>query len=291
MLGIGGGYTNIDEGPFVLHNLWWFWSNITACCCHCVGVNLDTSTMHPYILRLPLLVNGGGMVFYVSGELRPGIEEACNSCVVLCEDLDDCWLTEDRWFGLITDSFNGGSTCINGDGNLLLFELLSLLLKHWLSRGVLCEDLYDCWPTREIWDGLMTELFNGGETYINGNDNLLLFEWQSLWLKHRLSRGVVRCLPWLFPVPLLWQLPIPLGHGMMNKILVFGEIVCLLFCLLMDIKRWEPNFWRDNCGHVWVYVPGIKIYYDLFVSISSELGSKIWPLRKRQFLKGTYILP
>ena len=29
------------------------------------------------------------MVFDGSGEVRPGIEEDCNSCVVLGEDLDD----------------------------------------------------------------------------------------------------------------------------------------------------------------------------------------------------------
>ena len=39
------------------------------------------------------------MVFDVSGEVRPGIEEACNSSVVLCEELDECWQTEDRWGG------------------------------------------------------------------------------------------------------------------------------------------------------------------------------------------------
>ena len=29
------------------------------------------------------------MVVDISGEVRPGIEEACNSGAVLCEDLDD----------------------------------------------------------------------------------------------------------------------------------------------------------------------------------------------------------
>ena len=66
------------------------------------GVNLDTSTMYPYILRLPFLVDGGGMVFYGSAEVQPGIEEACDSGVVLCEDLDDCWQTKDIWGGLMT---------------------------------------------------------------------------------------------------------------------------------------------------------------------------------------------
>ena len=188
---------------------------------------------------------------------------------MLCEDLDEFWRTEDSWVGLMTESFNGRGTSITGDGNSLLFELLYLLLKNQLSRGVLCEDLDECWQTEESWDGLMTELFNGGETYITGNDNLLLFEWKSLQLNHWLSRGFIRCLPWLLPVPLLWRLPIPLVRGMMNTIWVCGEIVCLLFCLSMAIKRWEPNFWRDKCSHVWVYVPGIKIDYELFVSISS----------------------
>ena len=44
----------------------------------------------------------------------------------------------------MTESLNGGGTGITSDGNSLLFELLSLLLKHWLSRGVFCEDLDDC---------------------------------------------------------------------------------------------------------------------------------------------------
>ena len=30
------------------------------------------------------------MVFYGSGEVRPGIEEACNLCVVVGEELHDC---------------------------------------------------------------------------------------------------------------------------------------------------------------------------------------------------------
>ena len=36
------------------------------------------------------------MVFDGSGKFRPGIEEACDSGVVFCEDLDDCLLNEDR---------------------------------------------------------------------------------------------------------------------------------------------------------------------------------------------------
>ena len=52
-------------------------------------------------MRLPLLVDGGDMVVEVSGEVQPDIEEACNSCVVLCEDLADCLPTDDSWGGLI----------------------------------------------------------------------------------------------------------------------------------------------------------------------------------------------
>ena len=45
--------------------------------------------MYLTLLRLLCLVDGGGMVFDGSGEVQPVIEEACNSGVVLCEDLDD----------------------------------------------------------------------------------------------------------------------------------------------------------------------------------------------------------
>ena len=67
-------------------------------------------------MRRPLLVDGGGMVFDGPGEVWPGIEEACNSWVVLCVDLDDWWQTEDIWVGLITESFNRGGPCSTGDG-------------------------------------------------------------------------------------------------------------------------------------------------------------------------------
>ena len=164
------------------------------------------------------------MVFDGSCEFRPGIEEAWKLCVVLCEDLDNCWQTKEIWFGSMNESFNGGGTGITGDGNSLLFELLSLILNQRLSRGVFCEDLDDCWRTEDIWYGLMTELFNWGETYITSNDNSLIFEWQSLRLKHRLSRGFVRCLHWLFPVTLLWRLPITLKLGIMNAIWVCGGV-------------------------------------------------------------------
>ena len=145
-----------------------------------------------------------------------------------------------------------------GDDKPLLFELLSLILNHWLSRGLFYEELDDCWRTEDSWGGLITKLFNGGVTDITSDDKLLIFQWLYVQLKHRLSRGVVHCLPWLLPVPLLWRLPIPFGRGMMNAIWVCGGVVCLLFCLLMAIKKWEPNFWYDNCSHVWFSVPGLN---------------------------------
>ena len=218
------------------------------------------------------------MVFDVSGEVWLGTEEDCNSCVLLCEDLDDCWWTEDSWVGLMTESLDRGCTGINGDGNLLLFELLSLLLDNRLPQGVLCEELDYCWLIKDSWDGLMNELFSGGETYITVNDKSLLFEWQELRLTQQLSRGFVCCLLWLFPVPVLWRLPIPLKRGTMNAIWVCGCVACLLFCLSMVIKSWESNVLHNNCSHVWVYEPRTKIDYELFVSISYYIGSKIWPL-------------
>ena len=48
-------------------------------------------------------MDSGGMVFEGSGEVQPGIEEAYNSCVMLCEELDDCWPNEESWGGLITE--------------------------------------------------------------------------------------------------------------------------------------------------------------------------------------------
>ena len=208
------------------------------------------------------------MVLHRSGEVWPGIEEACNSCVMLCEELDDCWRTEDIWVRLMTEPFNGGGTCITGDGKLLIFELLSFILKHRLSRGLLCEELDDCWQTEDSWYGLMTELFNGRKTYITGNDNLLLFEWLLLQLNHRLSRVVVRCLPWFFPVPLLWQLPIPLKRGMMNEIWVFGGVVCLLF-FFDGHEKVISNILARQMQSCLSFTTRNKIDYDIFVSISS----------------------
>ena len=132
-------------------------------------------------MQLPSLVDGGGMVFDGSGEVRLGIEEACKSCIVLGEELDDCWRTEDSWVGLLNVSFHGGSIGITGDDNSLLFELMWLLLRHLLSQGLLGEDMDDCWQTEDSWGGLMTKWFNGIETGVSGNDIPLLFEWQLLW--------------------------------------------------------------------------------------------------------------
>ena len=57
------------------------------------------------------------MVFDGSGEVRPGIEEAYDSGVILCEEIYDCWKNEDIWGGLTTESFNGEGTGITGDDN------------------------------------------------------------------------------------------------------------------------------------------------------------------------------
>ena len=111
------------------------------------------------------------MVFDRSGEVQPGIEEACNSCYVLGEELDECWWTKDSWVGLMHVSFHRGSLGITGDDNSFLFE---------------------CWQTEESWGGLMTELFNGREIDITVNDISMLFEWQELRLKPWLSQGVLR---------------------------------------------------------------------------------------------------
>ena len=68
-------------------------------------------------MRLPLLVDGGGMVFYRSAEVWPGIEEACDYSVVFCEYLDYSWKTEDIWGGSMTESFNGVGTGITSNDN------------------------------------------------------------------------------------------------------------------------------------------------------------------------------
>ena len=109
------------------------------------------------------------MVFDESGKVRPGIEEACYSGVEFCEDMYDCWRTEDSWGVLIR------GTGITSDENSLLFEWLYFLLKHMLSQGVFCEDMDEFWQTKESWGGFMTKLFNGGGTGITYYDNQFLF--------------------------------------------------------------------------------------------------------------------
>ena len=66
-------------------------------------------------MQLSFLVDGGGMVFDVSGEVRPVIEEYFNSCVVFCEEIYDCWQTEDIWGGSMTESFDVGGTGFTDD--------------------------------------------------------------------------------------------------------------------------------------------------------------------------------
>ena len=168
----------------------------------------------------------------------------------------------------MTESFNGEGTGITGDENSFLFELLSLLLKNQLSCIVFYKELDECWPTNPSWGGLMTKLFNGGKIDINGDDNSLLFEWLSLRLEHQLSWGVVRCLPWFFPVTLLWKRPIPFGRGIINVIWVCGGVVCLLFCLSMAIKSERKKLaWKlQSCLS---FSSRNLIDYGLFVSISS----------------------
>ena len=102
-------------------------------------------------------------------------------------------------------------------------------------------------------------LMNRGQLRWIDDDNSFIFELLSLILNHRLSQGVFRCLLWFFPVPLLWQLSIPFGHGMMNAIWVCGGALCLLFYCWWRKKMWEPTLWHYNCINVWVSVPRIKL--------------------------------
>ena len=148
-----------------------------------------------------------GMVFDGSGEVQPGIEEYFDSSVVFYEDMDDCWQTE------------------------------------------------------ESWGGFMIESFNWGEKDITSDENSLLFEWLSLLLNHRLSRGVVSCLPWFFPVPLFCLLPIPFGHGMMNAIWVCGGLVWMLFYLLIDKKKVRGNFFARQLQSCFSFSTRNKIDY------------------------------
>ena len=75
--------------------------------------------------------------------------------------MDENWQTKYIWGGLMTESFNGGGTGISCDVNSLLFDLLSLILKHRLLWGMKCKELDECWRTEDSWDGFMTESFNG----------------------------------------------------------------------------------------------------------------------------------
>ena len=67
------------------------------------------------MLWTSLLVDWSDMVFDRSGEVQPGIEEAYNSGVVICEELDNFWQTKDSWGVLMIESFNGGGTGITSD--------------------------------------------------------------------------------------------------------------------------------------------------------------------------------
>ena len=75
------------------------------------------------------------MVFDGSGEVRPGIEEACNSCVVLGEDLDDCWKTEDSWFGLMNGSFHGGKLRYHRWRQLMSLLVNVIAIKTFVIRS------------------------------------------------------------------------------------------------------------------------------------------------------------
>ena len=67
------------------------------------------------------LVDTVVVVFEGSAEVWPVIKEACDSRVVFCEDMDDCWKTYDSWVGLITELFNVVGTVITSDDNSFLF--------------------------------------------------------------------------------------------------------------------------------------------------------------------------
>ena len=153
------------------------------------------------------------------------------------------------------------------------------------------EELDDWWPTEDSWGVLMTKLFNVGETYIIGDYNPLIFELLSLRLEHQLSWGVVCCLSWLLPVTLWWQRPIPFGRGMTNEIWVCGGVVCLLFCFLIVYQKMRANYLAQQLHSCLSFSTNNKIGYEIFVSISSWLGSKIWPVRRRILIYWTYILP
>ena len=122
----------------------------------------------------------------------------------------------------------------------------------------------DCWRNEDSWGGLITELFNWGGTDINGADKSLLFEWMSLRLNHRLSQGVFRCLPLLFPVPLLWRLPIPFERGMMNAIWVCGVVVCLSFFVVDGHQKVRDKVLARQLQSCLSFSARNKIDYEIF---------------------------
>ena len=72
--------------------------------------------------------------------------------------------------------------------------------------------------------------------YIAGNDNSLLFEWQLLQLKYRLSRWVIRCLSWLFLFHFCgdYQYPCNLSWWMQYEFVV-------VLCACYFVCRWPSK--------------------------------------------------
>ena len=62
------------------------------------------------------------MVFYGSSEVRPGIEEACESGVVLFGDMDESLVTKDSLGVLMTESLYRVGTDITIDYNSFIFK-------------------------------------------------------------------------------------------------------------------------------------------------------------------------
>ena len=69
---------------------------------------------------------------------------------LLCEDLDDCWQTEDSWGGLMTKLFNGRESDITGNDILMLFKWQSFWSKPRLSRGIV-QRLPWLFPVPLLW--------------------------------------------------------------------------------------------------------------------------------------------
>ena len=133
--------------------------------------------------------------------------------------------------------------------------------RYWISLQV-----WSCVMWRSVW--LLTnrgQLRRINNRIIKCRRHRYYRWWQliALWvnaieIKAPVIMVSVFCLPQLFPVPHLWRLPTLFGRGMMNEIWVYGGFLCLLFCLLIANRMWEPTFWRDNCSRVRVKVQGIK---------------------------------